>query len=69
MGTAFTKEQAMGLMRLAKTINLCYDGDDAGQNANYKWTNYARFSVGGLSNLSHWFAYHFVTTLMILREP
>ncbi|MBR3840933.1 MAG: DNA primase [Erysipelotrichales bacterium] len=36
MGTAFTKEQAMGLMRLAKTINLCYDGDDAGQNANFK---------------------------------
>ena len=35
-GTAFTKEQANKLKRLTKKIILCYDGDNAGQNANYK---------------------------------
>lgn len=36
MGTAFTKEQANHLRRLASNVNLCYDGDEPGQNANYK---------------------------------
>lgn len=36
MGTAFTKEQANQLRRLASNVNLCYDGDEPGQNANYK---------------------------------
>lgn len=36
MGTAFTKEQAQKLKRLASMVSLCYDGDEAGQNANYK---------------------------------
>ncbi len=39
MGTAFTKEQAHMLKRLAPTIILCYDGDDPGQSANYKAGN------------------------------
>lgn len=36
MGTAFTKEHVIGLKRLADQVILCYDGDEAGQNANYK---------------------------------
>lgn len=36
MGTAFTKEHVNGLRRLAEEVVLCYDGDDAGQNANFK---------------------------------
>lgn len=36
MGTAFTKEQVQQLRKLAPHQVLCYDGDQAGQNANYK---------------------------------
>lgn len=36
MGTAFTKEHIQSLRRLTNEIVLCYDGDEAGQNANYK---------------------------------
>ncbi len=33
LGTAFTKEQAKLLKKFVNTVYLCYDGDDAGQNA------------------------------------
>lgn len=36
MGTAFTKEQAQQLGKMAPDVVLCYDGDSAGQNASYK---------------------------------
>lgn len=36
MGTAFTKEHISGLRRLSEEVVLCYDGDEPGQNANYK---------------------------------
>lgn len=34
LGTAFTKEQAKLLKKFVNTVYLCYDGDDAGQNAS-----------------------------------
>lgn len=39
MGTAFTKEHIHGLRRLSDEIILCYDGDEAGQNADFKAGN------------------------------
>lgn len=36
MGTAFTKEHVKSLSRLSDKVILCYDGDEAGQNANFK---------------------------------
>ena len=34
LGTALTKEQAKLLKKFVNTVYLCYDGDDAGQNAS-----------------------------------
>lgn len=36
MGTAVTDKHALILHRYAEEVILCYDGDDAGQNASYK---------------------------------
>lgn len=37
LGTAATKEQIKALRSLNTTIYVCYDGDDAGKNATYKF--------------------------------
>lgn len=37
LGTAVTKDQIKALQRLNTTINVCFDPDDAGQNATYKF--------------------------------
>jgi DNA primase len=36
MGTALTNEHAVAIKRLAEQVIVCYDGDNAGQNAAYK---------------------------------
>ena len=36
LGTALSKQQIVLLKQLSLNIVLCYDGDEAGQNANYK---------------------------------
>ncbi|GIP39624.1 DNA primase [Paenibacillus sp. J31TS4] len=36
MGTALTEEHAHTLKRMANTVTVCYDGDDAGQSAAFK---------------------------------
>lgn len=36
LGTAFTKEQAKLMKRYVEQVYVCYDGDEAGQNASFK---------------------------------
>lgn len=52
LGTALTEEQAKLLNRYVDTVIICYDGDDAGQEASYRAASLLR-NIGCDVKVSH----------------